>query len=202
MSQDSKWNACERQDLGLLAFANIPRPPPQPWQDVFVRLMHVSHNPGACQSMLEETKWNACERQDLHLLAFANIPRPPPQPWQDVFALLRRGVSRFAASASARAQPAVAGAASGLDLEWFTGVMARLHVNAFRRAPLPDLAETVCNIVCIKDTRVKYIEHFSLLSSTYWHALRIFIAWVAAYRVADLGPCCGILRECYELLEV
>ena len=82
-----------------------------------------------------EPEWNALGRQDLHLLAFANIPRPPPQPWQDVFALLRRGVSRFAASASARAQPAVAGAASGLDLEWYTGVMARMHVNAFRRAP-------------------------------------------------------------------
>ena len=100
-----------------------------------VRSMHVLRSPGACQSMSWWSEWNASDCQDLGLLAFANIPRPPPQPWQDVFALLRRGVSRFAASASARAQPAVADAASGLDLEWYTDVMARLHVNAFRRAP-------------------------------------------------------------------
>lgn len=78
-------------------------------------------------------------RQDLGLLAFAHIPRPPPEPWQEVFALLRRGVDRFAASSAGRADPAVAAAASGLTLEWYTGVLARLHVNCFRCA-LPVLS--------------------------------------------------------------
>jgi hypothetical protein len=74
--------------------------------------------------------------QDLQLLAFANIPRPPPEPWQDAHALLQRGVERFAASAAAAARPAVAAAAAGLTLEWYADVLARLHVNAFRCAPL------------------------------------------------------------------
>ncbi|KAK9840825.1 hypothetical protein WJX81_007492 [Elliptochloris bilobata] len=76
--------------------------------------------------------WRGDPLADLRLLAFANIARPPPQPWQDVFALLRRGIDRFAASAAGRSQPTVAAAASALDLEWYTDVMARLHVNSFR----------------------------------------------------------------------
>lgn len=122
-------------------------------QSCGVELMHASRSSGTCQS-IQASEWNACKRQDLRLLAFANIPRPPPLPWQDVYALLQRGVSRFAASASAHAQPAVAAAASGLDLEWYTDVMARLHVNAFRRAPVPvaGSGRTVLNISCIKRT--------------------------------------------------
>ncbi len=77
----------------------------------------------------------------LAFLCHANVPPPPPEPWQRVHALLWNALSAVAA-ARGREHPvqgrAMAAATAALDVDWFTAVLARLHLNTFRvDAPPP-----------------------------------------------------------------
>lgn len=69
----------------------------------------------------------------LEFLCFANVRPPYPPPWLEAHELLLRGVRvAVAAVPDARRRQALEAAAAPLDAAWFAGVLARLHVNAFR----------------------------------------------------------------------
>ena len=67
--------------------------------------------------------------QDLSSLCFANVSVPPPE-WSSMHALLQEGLG-------AGGVPPTAAAA--LDLQWYTWVLSRLHLNAFRVDIVPPL---------------------------------------------------------------
>lgn len=81
----------------------------------------------------------------LAFLCFAKVPPPPPAPWQTAHKLLHQGLQAAwlqpreeeddAAAASPRGADGRALAAAMqalLDIDWWTAVMSRLHLNAFR----------------------------------------------------------------------
>lgn len=74
--------------------------------------------------------------QDYKFLTFARIPPPAPPPWVETHALLQRAITVFVRyQASQLSQPqhrTLASAASELSLDWYTGMLARLHINSFR----------------------------------------------------------------------
>lgn len=74
--------------------------------------------------------------QDYMFLTYAHVPPPPPSPWIETHALLQKAVHDFVRKQQARVptnvhQPLIA-AAADLSLEWYVGMLARLHINSFR----------------------------------------------------------------------
>ena len=74
--------------------------------------------------------------QDYKFLTFARIPPPAPPPWVETHGLLRAAISAFVKKQAARLSDghncSLASAAAELDLEWYTSMLARLHINSFR----------------------------------------------------------------------
>lgn len=63
----------------------------------------------------------------MKLLCHANVGEPPPDSWQESFGLLRKGIDEHlnaAAASSSENYP--------LDLTWYTWVLSRIHINAFK----------------------------------------------------------------------
>lgn len=69
-------------------------------------------------------------------LTFARVPPPPPSPWVETHALLQKAVQDFVRKQQARVPANVhhslVAAAADLSLEWYVGMLARLHINSFR----------------------------------------------------------------------
>lgn len=77
--------------------------------------------------------------QDYKFLTFARIPPPPPPPWVETHALLHNAITTFTKQRAAQLSQAqhslLASAAADLNLEWYTAMLARLHINSFRCCP-------------------------------------------------------------------
>lgn len=65
--------------------------------------------------------------QDLDHLCFANLPHDPPREWRSAHAVLLRSLRPTGLSLG------------GLTLEWYCGVLSRLHLNVFRVDTVPAL---------------------------------------------------------------
>ena len=76
--------------------------------------------------------------QDYMFLTFARVPPPPPPPWVQTHALLQKAVQDFVRRQQARVptnvHQSLVAAAADLSLEWYVGMLARLHINSFRSA--------------------------------------------------------------------
>lgn len=74
--------------------------------------------------------------KDYRFLTYARIPPPAPPPWVETHALLQAAITAFVkqqANQLAEWQHGLlACAAAELDLEWYTSMLARLHINSFR----------------------------------------------------------------------
>ena len=95
----------------------------------------------------------------MHVLCYANVPQPYPEAWVQQHALLAAALGAVARAspatlrnlaaaaagaasaaaagpaapgAAARLAAAAAAAAERLTLDWFVGVMSRLHLNSFQ----------------------------------------------------------------------
>ncbi|KAK9812067.1 hypothetical protein WJX73_002702 [Symbiochloris irregularis] len=66
--------------------------------------------------------------EGMKLLCHANVGEPPPASWQESFALLGKGLDEhITASAGPDSD-----SHHPLDLAWYTWVLSRIHINAFR----------------------------------------------------------------------
>ena len=86
--------------------------------------------------------------QDYKFLTFARIPPPPPPPWVEQHILLQNAVQAYVKHkkpwlSKSRHQSLVS-AAADVSLEWYTGMLARLHINSFRSHASPALSATQC----------------------------------------------------------
>ena len=74
--------------------------------------------------------------QDYKFLTFARIPPPAPPPWVETHGLLQAAITAFVKQQEAQLSDlhhrSLAHAAAELDLEWYTSMLARLHINSFR----------------------------------------------------------------------
>lgn len=77
--------------------------------------------------------------QDYKFLTFARIPPPVPPPWVETHGLLQAAITAVlkqqAGQLSDVVQSSLASAVADLDLEWYTSMLARLHINSFRFLP-------------------------------------------------------------------
>ncbi len=95
---------------------------------------HVLTSPGRCVLLTKVTH----HLQDYMFLTFARVPPPPPSPWIETHALLQKAVQDFVreqqATVPANVHHSLIAAAADLSLEWYVGMLARLHINSFRSA--------------------------------------------------------------------
>eukprot|EP00887_Chlorella_sp_A99_P004171 scaffold23.g4171.t1 len=89
--------------------------------------------------------WGGASRgeplSDLRHLCFANTGPEPPPPWADMHRLLLRGLRPLGAriAGPARRREWEAWLSEALGLDWYCGVVARLHINSFRVDTVPPL---------------------------------------------------------------
>ncbi len=83
--------------------------------------------------------------QDYMFLTFARVPPPPPPPWVETHALLQKAVQDFVrkqqTTVAANVHQSLVAAAADLSLEWYVGMLARLHINSFRSASIVHLQQ-------------------------------------------------------------
>ena len=77
--------------------------------------------------------------QDYKFLTFARMPPPAPPPWVETHGLLCAAITAFVKKQAAQLSDvhnlSLASAAAELHLEWYTSMLARLHINSFRFLP-------------------------------------------------------------------
>ena len=90
--------------------------------------------------------------QGLELLCHANVGSPSPEPWQEAHQLLSKGLEDYTDSLPAHESSAMRQAAGRLDMDWFSLVLARVHINAFRCDLLhqqsPHIGLNNCSMPC------------------------------------------------------
>lgn len=76
--------------------------------------------------------------QDYKFLTYARIPAPAPPPWVETHTLVQAAITAFVKQQAGQLPDwqhrLLASAAANLDLEWYTSMLARLHINSFRFA--------------------------------------------------------------------
>lgn len=78
---------------------------------------------------------NSDRNADVKFLCFANMRPPYPEPWVESFNLLKQAFQP--AVSSLGADSATAQCFNSLDLDWYVGVLSRLHLNSFRVETVP-----------------------------------------------------------------
>lgn len=94
-----------------------------------LRLMPVPHGLALC---------SLDPKQGLQHLCYANMPEIPP-PWLELHGLLLSGLQQGAAESGGGGGASPAWVEATITPEWFSGVMARLHLNSFRVDTVPAL---------------------------------------------------------------